>query len=88
MSEFIVFIPVTHQGRMDLMNVDLVFQGDGSPLAVLEWADFPDGTCIPSVAVQLEPQWLTRTPGMGPATHSYERPICPPAPLHPSTGRT
>lgn len=23
-----------------------------------------------------------------PATHSYERPICPPAPLHPSTGRT
>ena len=56
MEKFNVFISVIHQGRQDLMTLDLVFQNDGSPQAVLEWLCFEDGTSTPSVAVQLDPQ--------------------------------
>lgn len=75
------FMPVTHKGRTALFHVDLLLEPGQPPVAVLEWSDYPDGTRIPSVAVQLDPRYLHEVPGQGEATHSYERPIDSPIPV-------
>lgn len=72
---------VSHAGDTAHYTVDLVLSLDRPPVAVLEWTDCPDGTCIPSVAVQLDPRWLTPFPGQDGVTHSYAHPIQSPIPM-------
>lgn len=63
-------------------NVDLVLTPGGPPLAVLEWMDYPNGTSVPSVALELEPALLHPLPSSwAPATHMYEKQLDSPIPL-------
>lgn len=71
---------VTHKGQTAHYDVDLLMEPDQPPTAVLQWADYPDGTNIPRVAVQLEPGYLHEIPGWGEVTHMYELPIESPMP--------
>lgn len=63
-------------------DVDLLLPEGQPPLAVLEWADCPGGTSTPSVALQLDPQWLHPMPASWlPVTHLYEQSMDSPIPL-------
>lgn len=63
-------------------TVDLVLTPGGPPLAVLEWMDYPNGTSVPSVALELDPALLhPLTPGWAPETHMYEKQMNSPIPL-------
>ena len=72
---------VVNQGHTEHHNVDLLLEEGKPPVAVLEWSDYPDGTSIPAVAVQLESKYLFELPGWGEVTHGYEMPIESPIPL-------
>lgn len=63
-------------------DVDLLVQDGRPPIAVLEWADYPDGTSTPSVALQLDPKYLhPLPPSWAPVTHLYEQQMDSPIPL-------
>ena len=53
-------------------DVDLLLEDGRPPRAVFEWSDYPDGTSIPAVAVQLDPSQLFDLPGWGDVTHGYQ----------------
>lgn len=72
---------VTHKGQTAHFYVDLLLKPGEPPVAVLEWADLPNGTSIPGVAVQLDPRHLHPFPGTDGVTHMYERPIESPIPM-------
>lgn len=75
------FMTLSHQGAMAHHNISLVLEPGQPPIAVLEWAAYPDGTDIPSVAVQLEDRYLRPVNGWGEVTHVYEIPVVSPIPL-------
>lgn len=72
---------VKHAGSTAHYKVDLLLKPGEPPVAVLEWSRYPDGTCIPAVAVQLDPRYLHPLQGWGEVTHSYEFPIESPIPV-------
>ena len=74
-------ILVVNQGRTEHHDVDLLLEDGKPPFAVLEWLDYPDGTSIPGVAVQLEAELLFELPGWGDVTHGYSNQIESPIPL-------
>jgi len=75
------FLPLTHAGHTAFYAVDLLLTAGQPPTLVLEWADGQDGTRSPSVAVQLDPRYLSPLAGWGDTTHSYQLPIDSPIPL-------
>lgn len=48
---------IRRDGQVAHYNCELVFI-HGQPHAVLEWANYPDGSSMPSVMVQLQNQFL------------------------------
>jgi hypothetical protein len=74
---------LSHRGKDAAhRDVDLLLQDGQPPTAVLEWADYPDGTSIPSVALQLDPKFLHPLPDSWlPVTHLYEQQMDSPIPL-------
>ena len=81
MEKYVCRMLLSHKGRNTAHHdVDLVL--GPAPMAVLEWADYPDGTSIPAVALQLDPRLLHPMPASwAPVTHMYEMQLDSPIPL-------
>lgn len=81
MEKFVCRMLLKHKDLAGHCDVDLLLAPGEPPVAVLEWGDYPDGTSIPSVALQLDPRYLHDLPGWKPVTHMYEMQMDSPIPL-------